>query len=230
MKFINKILLLIYLLSASVAAAESLRMTPSVDICFSSWSGEDENSTNNYSSETTMLGLGLMLQKDKWYGGISIKSSEFDFTDLAPEQDDGIQTSTSTISRAEFDLVAGYYIGPKVAVFLDLKSSAMDWLDTNYDIKFGGLGAGVSGFYPLTNGIFYASFGVVRLTAETGNSEVGSGAGSSLEIGWIYKLSPTLNLRAGLKSQVQVIDYDIAGEQTNRIGGIVVGISKSFSL
>ena len=222
--------MLIFILTVSIVNAEPLRVTPSVDIYFSTWNGEDENSINDYSSETTMLGFGLLLQKDKWYGGLSIKSSEFDFTDVSPQQDDGTQTATSTISRAEFDLVAGYYVGPQVAVFFDLKSSVMDWPGANYDVIFGGLGLGVSGFFPLTSGVLYASFGAVRLTAEAGNKEVGSGAGSSLEVGWVYKLSPGLNLRAGVKSQTQVIDYNIAGEQTNRIGSIVVGLSKSFSL
>ena len=212
------------------ARAGDVYLVPSIDVHFTGWTGGDAGTIDSYDSASNMSVLGVMLQKDKWFTGLLLKSGNFDFENMAPEQDSGTVVTPATIHRADFDLVAGYYFWDQVALFVDLKSSSMSWVDTDYVVSFGGIGLGVSGYYQLKDSTLYSSFGLVNLTARVDENEVGTGAGSSLEFGWLKKISPTMSFKIGVKSQTQVIDYTNTNKQTNMVGGIIVGISKAFSL
>jgi len=220
----------ITLLLSTAVSAETVYITPALDLHFASWEGENAASTDSYSSDSGMLGLGIMLQKGNLYAGLSIRSGQFSFDSPAPAQDDGSLLTAVDLDRAEFDLVTGYYFWPRVALFVDFKSSSTAWSDSSYKLTNSGLGLGVSAYYPLATGAVYGSVGTIRLTSRRGSKEIGAGTGFSTELGWTAKLSATIRYKIALKSQSQIIDFDLSGEQENRIGSLVVGFSKSFSL
>lgn len=216
--------------STASVRAEPLKLVPLINLQFSGWNGDNPGASNRYKSEAGMTAVGLMLQQDNWFGGLLLKSGQFDFTGESPVKHDGTMIASASIERVESDLVVGYYFWEQVALFADFKSSTSNWLDDNYSVTNTGVGLGVSGFYRLTRGQLYASFAAASLIAEAASQQVGKGVGTSTEFGWVTGVSKDVIFKIGLKSQQQVIDYDIAGEQTNQIGGIVIGISIPVSL
>ena len=228
-KWFSTIIFIVAFFSLEVKADE-VYLVPSFDIHLATWTGGDAGTTDSYTAASNMSVLGLMLQKDRWYTGLLLKSGNFKFETLAPEQDNGTVVTPTEINHGDFDLVAGYYFWERVALFVDLKATSMSWIDSDYIVSSGGIGLGVSGYYPLKNSTLYSSIGIVSLTSKVNEIEVGTGAGSSLEFGWLKTISSTMKIKVGVKSQTQVIDYASSNKQTNNINGIIVGISKAFTL
>ena len=225
-----KYLFLIVCLYSSALHAEKLKVVPSLDLHFATWTGEDVGGGGTYTSGSVMKTLGVMLQKDRWYSGLLLKSGNFKFEGVVPEQNTGLVIDPSEIGHGDFDLIAGYYLWNRVSLFVDLKSTSMEWIDNNYVVAFGGVGFGISGYYPLKASVLYSSFGLVSLVSTVDKVEVGTGGGSSFEFGWMKKLSASISLKIGVKSQTQVIDFTANEQQQNHIGGLVIGLNRAFTL
>ena len=225
--------LMLVMLHSTILMAEPLVFTPEIDVQLTSWQGENVTDAETYDADAGMLAIQLKLHKDRWYTGLAFKGGEFEFTGTAPRREDGATSgsATETVTRGEFDLVAGYYFWDRVSLFVDIKASSNTWISDDHQVSYGGLGFGITAYRPYSDSwLFYGSFGVVPLTAKVDDAEVGSGEGSSLEFGALRRLGNNMNLLISIKSQSQNIDYDGGDKQQSQIGGLNIGFSRSFDL
>lgn len=230
------------LFPATASADTKFSITPGARLLPSTWSGENKETGETFSSGATALGINVKLQWRDLYGGLSLAGSdyEFDATDYSPyrpttkvlpaEDQDPIK-----INRGEFDLVVGYYVWDYLSVFVDIRSKTSKWAD-DYELNYAGLGAGVTAHYNFSpkwtifGSLGASSLNIVAKEKDVDDEEVGSGSGSAAEFGVLFRMTSMLNLYATLKSQSQVYDYDDNTSETHRVSGATLGVSTVFSL
>lgn len=202
-------------------------------IQLSTWEGDNNGNSPDFNSNATMGAVVVRYQRGRFYTGASIQGGEFSFNDGAPDQHKSDKSTTSdssvTITHGELDLIAGYYFWQRVSLFVDVKGVSNEWKNKDYSADYTGIGLGITTFAPLPNNwTFYASFGVVPLKIESKQSGIGSGDGSSLELGVAYAVDGHHSVTAGIKAQTQEYDFDNGKKQTHHLGGLVVGYNYTF--
>ncbi len=217
---------------------EPLSISIGARLFASGWEGENEiSSTTRFDADDGgALGFRVVLQKGRFYGGASFQGGEYGFDNGSPDRVGGaplpggaVTDSRATIKRGEVDLLFGYYFWDRVSLFVDIKHVNNEWTDENYSLKYGGLGAGVSGFWPLNEQwTAFGTFGIVPLNIEAGNTEIGDGLGSAIEAGLVYRLLERTTLVFSLRNQHQEYDFDNGARQSHDIGGLAIGINHRF--
>jgi len=217
---------------------EPLYITLGARLQGGNWHGENKvgSETDFESGNGGALGLRLLLQKGKLFGGISLQGGEYDFDGGSPDRIfdaplpiGAISDDKATIERGEADLLLGYYFWEHVSLFLDIKSVTNEWQDEDYALHYTGLGGGVSGFIPLSERwTLYGSFGIVPLRIRADGDQIGDGTGSTLEFGVVWRMLNATNLVFALRNQHQEYDFDNGAEQIHDIGGLSIGINHRF--
>jgi hypothetical protein len=218
--------------TTSMAAESPVKVSFGVSLQPARWQGENLNGGSEFDARASQLQLNLRIRKDKLYGGLSFQGAEFDFDDGAPNKvsDTAVAVDDNvTIDRGEFDLVVGYYLWPKVSLFVDLKSISNDWQGQSYATRYAGLGFGMTGYTPLNKDwLFFGSIGFVGLNIKSGGTDIGDGRGSALVLGFLYRITDNNNFTISLKSQHNEYDFDQGSEQEHDIGGLVFGFSHTL--
>lgn len=223
---------------AQEQADEPLSISIGARIFASGWEGENElSSTSRFDADDGgALGFRVVLQKGRFYGGASFQGGEYSFVNGSPDRISGaplpggsVTDSRATIKRGEVDLLFGYYFWERVSLFVDIKNVSNEWAEENYSLDYHGLGAGVSGFWPLNEQwTLFGTFGIVPLTIEADNNEIGDGVGSAIEVGLVYRMLERTTLVLSLRNQHQEYEFDNGAQQTHDIGGLAVGINHRF--
>lgn len=193
----------------------------------SNWHGSNSDSEDrDFETTSWQKGLNVSLQKDQFYAGLSLKSGEFKFTNGAPGQ-----VTKETINRGEFDLMAGYYFWKKYSLFIDLKSVTNKYQDSGYKLSASGLGFGVSGYQPLSaQWIIFGSFGIIKLDLTVDDKAAGNGNGTTLEIGFMYRINARTSLTMSIRNQNQKYEFNSGEKQIHEIGApMVLGINHRFA-
>lgn len=220
------------LLTGSPLRAESTgQFSLGAKLLSSTWKGENSGGAD-FESQSGQLSLEAKYQRERWFGGLTLQGGQFEFDDVAPDRPDGYTPpadETVKIKRGEVDLVGGYYFWPRVALFLDIKNVANEWLVDDYKVEYNGLGLGVSGYHPMSETwSFFGSFGVVPMNIKADGEKIGSATRSALNVGFLYRFAPRANFTVGLQSQTQTNDYDDGTEQTQHVGAVVFGVTGSL--
>jgi hypothetical protein len=242
-------LLIFASLSPLAAQAQSpMSLGLGVKLLGSQWKGDNVDSGTSFESTNGgQFGLNLVFQKGRFYTGFNFQSGNYKFKDNTPDQISKTgstytvtPTQDATIKRGEADILAGYYIWPRVSLFLDIKSISSEWDDKNqntknYGMDFLGLGLGVSGFIPLNEQwTLFGSLGVVpngTVKQRNGDkADLGSGSSGALEFGSIFNITPQQRINFGLKSQWQDFKFDStpAIEQKHQLTSIFLGYNYVF--
>jgi len=97
-------------------------------------------------------------------------------------------------------------------------------------MDFAGLGAGISGFIPLSERwILFGSFGFVPVGNVEGNgTKIGDGNSGALEFGAVFKFNQRNRLNFGLKSQWQNYEFDDGSKQEHQLNGLFLGYNHLF--
>lgn len=195
----------------------------------STWAGENDDGTE-FEASGGMLGLGVKVQGERVFGGLSVVGGEFEFEDDAPERPTkAMAPAPERIKQREADLIVGYYFWQKVALFLDLKTVTHHWVRDAYEVNYGGLGFGVSAHHGFAEGwSVYGTFGLVPMSIKVDDEDVGDAGRSALEFGVLYAPNPNVNLGIGLKSQGHRDEYDNGQEQEHRRGDLALGLNVMF--
>ena len=218
----------------------NISITPGARLLPTTWSGENKDTGEKFSSSATNLGVNLKFQWRDLYTGISFASGEYEFdaNDYSPARPTAIKTLTEDpikVSRGEFDLVVGYYVWDMVSLFVDLRSKSLKWSD-DYELNYAGLGGGVTGHYSFSpTWTIFGSLGASSLNIKAKNKgldekEIGDGVGTAAEFGVLYRMTRMLNLYGTLKSQRQEYRYDNDTTEIHTINGLTFGVSTVFSL
>ncbi|MFV1993423.1 MAG: hypothetical protein ACC635_05920 [Acidiferrobacterales bacterium] len=233
--------LLMTALSPTLTRADvQISITPGAVIFPNTWSGENKDTGEKFSSSATNLGINLKFQWRDLYTGISLAGSEYEFKtkDYSPARPSAIlplNDDPIKIKRNEFDLLIGYYVWDMVSLFVDLRSKSLTWSD-DYVITYAGLGGGVTGHYSFSSKwTIFGSLGASSLdikSKERGYNErnIGDGVGTAAEFGVLFRMTKMLNLYGTLKSQRQEYRYDNNITEIHDINGIKFGVSTVFSL
>lgn len=232
----NCIILLLMGVNLSFApcasAGEADRFGLGARLQLSNWKGDNNSSSPDFEASASQFSVSLRYQHGRFYSGLSLQGGSFSFDNGAPAMNNKTTTvpvTSVTIDRGEVDLLAGYYFWPQVSLFADIKNVTNTWRDKGYSTKVTGLGLGITGFAPLPDHwIFYATFGIVPLTIETGSDTIGDGSGASLELGATYSIDNHHNLSIGVKSQSQTYNFDNGHKQTHSLGGLTLGYNYTF--
>ena len=228
-------------LSPGLSRADvQISITPGVVLFPNTWSGEDKDTGEKFSSSATNLGINLKFQWRDLYTGISVAGAEYEFNtkDYSPARPSAIlplKDDPIKIKRNEFDLLIGYYVWDMVSIFVDLRSKSLKWSD-DYEITYAGLGAGVTGHYSFSpKWTIFGSLGASSLdikSKERGYNErnIGDGVGTAASFGVLYRLTRMLNFYSTFKSQRQEYRYDNKITEIHDINGINIGFSTVFSL
>lgn len=222
----------VFLLAASQTWAQTeSHYSIGAKLDFSTWKGDNPGGAN-FSGEAPMLGLEAKIQHKKWFGGLTLTGGSFKFDTLAPSRPTNPLPAGSepvTIKRGEVDLVFGYRFWPRISLFLDFKNVSNEWDADGYKIEYGGLGIGITGFYPLTSEwTLFGNLGFLPMNIKADGQEVGDATRSALNVGFLYRINPRFNFRVGLQSQSQTDKYDNGGEQTHSIGALMFGINAAL--
>lgn len=226
----------------TASADAKISITPGARLLPSTWSGENKETGETFSSSATTIGVNVKLQWRDLYGGISLAGGEYEFDalDYSPHR----PTTTALpvadqdpvkVNRGEFDLVIGYYVLDYISVFVDIRSKSLKWAD-DYELNYAGLGVGVTAHHNFSpKWTVFGSLGASSLNIkakEKGVDEkgIGDGAGSAAEFGVLYRMTSMLNLYATLKSQQQEYNYDDNVTETHTVSGATIGVSTVFSL
>lgn len=240
-KLFATVALLMVALSPTFSSADvQISITPGAVIFPNTWSGENKETGEKFSSSATNLGINLKFQWRDLYTGISLAGSEYEFNakDYSPVRPSAIIPLTDDpvkIKRGEFDLLIGYYVWDMVSLFVDLRSKSLKWSD-DYEITYTGLGGGVTGHYSFSSKwTIFGSLGASSLdikSKERGYNErnIGDGVGTAAEFGVLFRVTKMLNLYGALKSQRQEYRYDNNITEIHDINGIRFGVSTVFSL
>jgi hypothetical protein len=220
------------LLVASQAWAQAeTRYSLGAKLDFSTWKGDNPGGAS-FKAGAPMLGLEAKVQHAKWFGGLTLTGGEFTFDTLAPSRPTNPLPAGSepvTIKRGEVDLVLGYRFWSRISLFLDLKNVSNEWNTDGYKTEYSGLGIGITGFHPLSSQwTLFGNFGFLPMNIRADGQEVGNATRSALNVGFLYRINPWLNLRIGLQSQAQIDKYDSGGEQTHNINALMFGINGSL--
>jgi hypothetical protein len=213
----------------STVADNSANVSLSASLQPSTWEGKNINDGTSFDANATALQLNLNISKGNFYGGLSFQGAEYKFTGGAPNQvtkTNSTPVDDATINRGEFDLVFGYYIIPKMSLFIDFKTIENDWKDDAYSLRYKGTGLGVNGYHPLNKDwLLIGSIGFIGLDIKANSKSIGDGTGSALTIGALYKINPRANFSIRLKAQHNEYDFDEGSEQEHDIAGLVFGFS-----
>lgn len=256
-KIISIFIITIVLGISSAALAERPSVTIGLKTWFASWeqkleffdeyTGETEIASDQ-SDYGLMYGPVVNLRYEKFFaslsylmgGGFSFEWEEFDYSDTSidyswdyDEEDD----------RTDLDVAIGYYIHPKISLFLGYKNIDIDvtetieenetlsidiWEDgsSSYSATIKGPAFGVSGNYPIenTNWILFGSLGYLSLEGESEGESLGDFTGPSIEIGGAYVLEAMpVSITAGYKYQSLKSD-----EREDIFSGLTFGANYTF--
>lgn len=215
------------LASAPLHAESPGQFSLGAKLLSATWTGENPGGAD-FKSQSGQLGLEAKYQQQRWFGGLTLQGGTFEFDDVPPERYDHATLSGETVKvkRGEVDLVAGYYVWPRVALFLDIKNVDNEWVADGYKVEYSGLGLGVSGYHPVSDSwSFFGSFGLVPMTIKVDGEEIGNATRSALNVGFLYRFATRANFTIGLQSQTQTNDYDDGTEQTQHLGALVFGVT-----
>jgi len=233
MRLLTGILIVVGFMSP-VYADDSYHLGLGVSLQSSSWQGENLSSGEQYDTQGGLSELSLSLMKGRFYTGMSLQGSRFDFKSGAPDQVSATGVTTQSVAeleRGEFDLVAGYFFWDRVSLFLDFKSASYKWKQTGLEQQLHGLGLGVSGNWPVSaNWNLFSSLGVVSLKAEASGDSIGDGASSLFRFGGSYAMTAADHFQVGLKIQSHRLSFDAGTEQKYGVSGVFVGYRHVFDL
>lgn len=227
-------LLTVFGLPLTARADIQLSIAPGLKLYPNTWSGENEDTNETFESSATAAGLNLKLQWRKLYGALGLSGAEYTFKDTAPARPTGnaifIPEDGVKINRSDFDLAVGYYFLDFLSAFVDIKGTSVKWSD-DYQLDYSGVGVGITAHHQFSPrwGIF-GSFGVVPMTIKEDGEEIGSGGGSALEVGGLFRASKIFNIYLSLRSQSQRYEYDVGITESHHVGGINLGVSAVFSI
>lgn len=227
-------LLAVFCLPVNALADVQLSIAPGIKLFPNTWSGEDEDTEETFDSSATAAGLNLKVQWRQLYGALSLSGAEYTFKDTAPARPTGSQVIIPEegvdINRSDFDFAIGYYFLDFLSAFVDIKGTSVKWSD-DYQVDYSGIGLGITAHHQFSArwGI-YGSLGVVPLTIREDDEEIGSGAGSALEVGGLFRASKIFNIHLSLRSQSQRYEYDSGITEKHNVGGINLGVSAVFSM
>ncbi len=221
---------LLFCTNPARAQAET-RFSIGAKLDFSTWKGDNPGGAS-FEADAPMLGLEAKIQHAKWFGGLTLTGGKFKFDSTAPNRPTNpLPPSTEPVSikRGEVDLVLGYRFWSRISLFLDLKNVSNEWDTDGYKIDYGGLGMGITGFHPTSaKWTLFGNFGFLPMKIRADGQDVGDASRSALNVGFLYRMTPRLNLRIGLQTQQQTDKYDAGGEQTHSIGALLLGINAAL--
>ena len=218
----------------AVQAAQSL--TVGATFYGSGWEGDNGSGNSDFESDSGgQFGASINYRVNKFYTGLNLQRGTYEFDGDAPTQftSRGVQTSSDVkIEHSDLDLLVGYYFWTNVSLFLDLKATHSEWRDNDYEQAFVGLGAGVSGFYPINDEwLVFGSFGFVNgdIDDDEDTSNHGDGRSTSLSAGAVYRFDKANTINFGLKLRSYDFEYDDGNEQEYDINAIFVGYNHTFN-
>lgn len=233
-KFYRVMQALILLLSP-VAAQAGAEFSAGVKLLpANNWSGSNNHpGEKDYEARSTQLALIGSVRRDKFYALISVAGAEYGFSSPAPDlNNDSGSTSVNNVDvkLSETDLLVGYYILPKLSLFADYKAVGYQWKNNNKTMSYGGIGLGVSGYYPINpEWSFYGNFGVLGdMKVRSDGNQIGSATGIAMEAGAIHPLTAKLTLSMGLKVQGQNVEFDSGEKQSHARNGLIFGLVHQF--
>lgn len=212
------------------------RITLGVKLLGAGWQGDNGAGSNSFNSdEGGQLAFSASYNKNKFYAGISLQNGNYTFTGNAPDQfTQSARNSSSNvkIEHQELDLLAGYYFWENISLFVDIKGVSNTWSNDNYKQNFGGLGFGVSGFFPVNNN--WTGFGSAGFVGrgdvkDSSKVKVGEGRSGALEFGAIYRLAENNAINMGLKFRNYHFEYLDNSTQAYSINAVFVGYNHGFS-
>ena len=219
------------LLPSLATAGSGMQFSLGTSLKSTTWSGENPGSGGRFEAQAPMLSLEARLQRGRWFGGLTLSGGEFEFADTSPARPTGPAlpaTQSVTVSRGETDLVAGYRIRERIALFADIKSVANTWSD-NYKMEYSGLGIGISGFLPLgSRWLIFGNLGFVSMDIKVQRSSIGNAKRSALNMGVSYRIADAFNVSLAINSQSQINTYRDGSEQTHELGSLALGINATF--
>ncbi|MBL1276353.1 MAG: hypothetical protein COB30_009700 [Ectothiorhodospiraceae bacterium] len=198
---------------------------------FSTWKGNNQNGAS-FEDKSSMLGLEAKVQHAKWFGGLTLSGGKFEFDTTAPTRLTNPLAASSepvSIKRGEVDLILGYRVWPRIALFIDIKNVTNEWSIDGYKVEYTGIGFGISGHRPVSpEWTLFGNFGVVPMNIKADGNDVGDAVRTALNAGFLYRINHRMNLSIGLQNQFQTDDYDNGSEQTHEIGSLTIGINAAL--
>lgn len=199
------------------------------------WQGSNASGSQFNSDKGSQFGLNMAWQNGGFYTGLNLQSGNYNFTDTAPDQfrrAGSLPVGTDQIKQSEMDLLLGYYVWPRISVFVDIKSVTNQWQLNDYNQNFAGLGLGISGFNPVNkNWTLFGSLGFVSgEIKDDSNYKVGDGISSALEMGLVYTLSKDNYLSFGLKFRNYDLQSNRGDAQNYDINALFIAYSHAIHL
>jgi hypothetical protein len=217
-------------------AAADERITLGVKLLGAGWSGDNGGVSSSFdSNEGGQLAFSASYTLENFYAGISLQNGKYKFDGSAPDQftpSARVSSSNVEIEQRELDLLAGYYFWETVSLFVDIKGVSNTWSSSSYKQNFGGLGFGASGYMPINaSWTGYGSVGFVGRgeIKDENKVKVGDGSSGALEIGAVYRMTPSSSINMGLKFRNYKLEYLTNTTQDYSINALFVGYNHEFA-
>lgn len=199
----------------SAVSDTSLRL--GVELIGSSWTGSNRNSDTDFDDGGAMLGLNLHFQKRRFFTGLELRGGEYRFNDDTPDQISGNNTESFRdveIGHTELDLDVGYHFWKHISLFLTYRTMTNEWSNNDYEMRFGGLGVGVAGQWPIAKRWdLHGSFSLVpNATVDGDVDNIGDASAGELEFGAAYTRNKH-RFGFGLRLNTVTYDFDIGDKQ-----------------
>ncbi|NOX43725.1 MAG: hypothetical protein GXP19_08360 [Gammaproteobacteria bacterium] len=114
--------IILLLLPCVILAESTLDMNLGARHQLTTWEGSNDSTGNKFDADASMIGADFTLRYNKFYGGVSLIGGRYKFKGNAPDRPTRANpaSTSTTIRRAEFNLIGGYYIIPQLSIFFDL--------------------------------------------------------------------------------------------------------------
>jgi hypothetical protein len=204
-----------------------------VELLAGGWSGKNNDSDADWDGGGGQLGLNLSLHRSRFYTALGLRGGSYTFEEDAPEQVTATQIENQEdvqIAHSELDLAVGYYFWRHLAIFLDLQTMNRKWNNNDYEMRYAGLGGGLTGRWSLSQRWdLVGTLSLLTRTAVKGDDEeIGNVSGSGLELGAAYRPSAKHRFGVGLRFQSRTFDLDAGGKQQDRMLGLFLNYAYRF--
>lgn len=219
-------------LTSHLQAATSVNLGATLN--GSEWNGDNgPGGTSFESSEGGQFGLSASLNIDRFYLGFSLQGGDYSFDGNAPDQftaQGNATANNTTVQHSDVDLLAGYYVLPRISLFVDLKGVGSKWQNNGYQQNFGGVGVGASGYHKLAEK--WLMFGTIGFVGgdvkDSGGAKHGTGRSRAFTLGGVYSMTKNDNLNFGIKLRKYEFDYDSGNQQNYTLNGVFVGYTRTI--
>jgi hypothetical protein len=187
------------------------------------WSIEPETGTKT-SADASLNGFDVNARYARVFFGAGLVGGTYKFDDAPAPPGATATPAPTTIERGELDITVGFQAWPQVALFAGLKSVAQKWTDLNERVDYIGIGVGVAAFHRFTPAwsIFGSLGRIPSANLWHDGKKIGTGSGTTLEGGALYRIDNHHHFTGGLKVQGQQYHYDSGIDESHGMGALTL--------